>query len=186
MERSLDRDRKALMEDLYLAEMASSPSVGDKKIIKNFPKITFDELVNSGYIYFNPIGLVDIIKTDIKFVPFTLNLEIDRLLNKVKKERWTYKVCVFYFGFTDEFTASKKLLEIVDLKNAVAIVQDNKTLDCRKNIKRKIIGSSDVFEGDLYWYAFWGFKKYEPLNRDKKIENNDSNSTNPKIDNQNA
>jgi len=171
------REREALKKDLYLAEMASSPSISDKKIIKNFPKITFNDLVNSGYICFNPIGLVDIIKTDFKYVPFTLNLKIDRLLKKVKEGRWTYKVCVFYFGFTDEFTASKELLEIADLKNAVAIVQDNKTLDCRKNIKRKIIGSSDVFEGDLYWYAFWGFKKDKPLNRDKKIENNNLNLT---------
>jgi len=148
--------------------MALSPTDADKKAIENVNEITFEEMAD--YIYFNPIGFVDTItgKTGLKQLPFVLNVEIDKML----KKRWTYTVRVFYMGFANEFTPSKELLEMADLQDAVKIAQDDKILECRSDVRRKIIRSSELlskkFDENLYWYAFWGFKKYLPLSRHEK------------------
>ena len=55
MKRSLDKDRKALMEDLnedYLAEMASPAKVADNELVK---KVSESELKSS---YYCPIGTI--------------------------------------------------------------------------------------------------------------------------------
>jgi len=148
--------------------MVLLPSAESKKKIDNVNEITFEEMTD--YIYFNPIGIVDTIrtKTGLKILPFTLNDEIDKKIN----DQYTYNVRIFYMGFTDAFTTSKKLLKITDLKNAIKIAQDDEILECKPDVKRYIIRSSDFlsqkFKRDLSWYAFWGFKKYLPLSRHNK------------------
>jgi len=140
--------------------MASDPTKEDYAAIENISETTIDKI--SDYLYFNPIGIVDSIKTNIKVLPSHLNGEIDKKIGYN-----TYNVRIFYMAFEPPFDLKKSIIEKEKLSHAKKIAISNEDLPCILNVKRTIISSSELLNkkfgtNDLYWSAFWGFKIGKP------------------------
>jgi len=138
--------------------MARSPTKEDYAAIENISETTIDKIAD--YLYFNPIGIVDSIKTNIKELPSHFNSEIEKMGYN------TYNIRIFYMAFEPPFDLKKSIIENEKLSHAKKIAISNEDLPCILNIKRTIISSSELLNkkfgtNDLYWSAFWGFKVSE-------------------------
>ena len=189
MKRNLDKDRKALMEDLnedYLAEMASPAKVADNELVK---KVSESELKSS---YYCPIGTIDNLrKTKPKhFGNKILMPPISEDLEAKFKGHFLFKTYTYYLGFNFDKMFKFKRNQILDKNEMInleaeKIVISNDFSILHPDDSVEIIISSDVLNTKFEpkkWIAFFGFEILRQSG--KSAATNDSNSTDQKIGNQ--
>jgi len=199
MERSLDKDRKALMEDLYLAEMANPANNTDITLAKKLE----ESALNSKYYY--PIGIVDDLRkskpkhfgNDI--VMPAISTDLDAKGDEDKSYIWSARI--YYLGFNPKrvFKPKNQILNKEEMgqfkANKIAVSKN--AIEFHTDKKVKVIISSDAINAEfnklnteikinLNWIAFYGFDILRESGILNPPNDNDSNSTNQKIDNQNA